>query len=104
MSRTELGRFIRCRRCRKRHYVWYGENVCRTCAAIRRQNAAGGCTAILWHGPGHQSRTFCEERSASHVQVGRKKLHCVRYRNGAAEWFGREAHTGYFDEPPEVNY
>jgi hypothetical protein len=54
------------------------------------------CTAIIWHGPGHQSKTTCEVR-------GPHEVHYAIYgeMRQEAEWRGDEVMTGFFDEPPE---
>jgi hypothetical protein len=53
------------------------------------------CDAVLWHGPGHQSRTKCRIK-------GPHTIHRAVYGSGRqqAEWCGDEAMTGFFDEPP----
>lgn len=65
---------------------------------IRNASAAARCPAVLYHGPGHQSKTRCRRGNVVH------KVHEAVYgsRNQFAEWAGPEATTGYFDEPPEV--
>jgi len=62
--------------------------------AKRRLN--GLCCAILHHGPGHQSQTFCQKK-------GEHKIHECRYGSydELARWKGMKKFTGYFDEPPE---
>lgn len=54
------------------------------------------CDAFIWHGPGHQSRTRCQV-------TGPHAVHETVYGAGLqlARWTGREAMTGFFDEPPE---
>lgn len=58
------------------------------------------CTAILRHGPGHQSRTTCEV-------LGPHEIHeALYYPDGGygttARWKGEEAYSGHFDEPTDV--
>jgi hypothetical protein len=55
------------------------------------------CGAVLWHGPGHQSKTYCQ-RPKAHL------IHEAEYSSahGVARWKGQEAHTGPWDEPPWV--
>jgi len=55
------------------------------------------CSALLWHGPGHQSRTYCQNADESHL------VHFATYGSddNYMEWSGDEAFTGYFDEPKE---
>jgi hypothetical protein len=53
------------------------------------------CEAVIWHGPGHQSRTRCRVE-------GPHDIHEAVYGgNSFAQWRGDEATTGVFDEPPE---
>lgn len=63
-----------------------------------RRSASGGCTALIWHGPGHQSATYCEQR-------GTHDVHACTYGSfqQPAEWRGDETHSGFFDEPPELD-
>lgn len=66
-------------------------------SALRPDPAGSeGCTAALWHGPGHQSKTLCRE-------TGEHSGHSAIYGPARqyAEWRGGDAMTGYFDEPPE---
>ena len=67
----------------------------RECFAKRR--AEGKCCAILFHGPGHQSRTFCQKTS-------KHKIHECIYGcyDQKATWKGMKKFTGYFDDPPNV--
>lgn len=58
----------------------------------------GGCFAVLYHGPGHQSTSRCELRG------NHDGKHCTHYWPGGgydtrAFWSGDEGHTGVFDEP-----
>jgi hypothetical protein len=61
-------------------------------AALRSQRC---CDAVLYHGPGHQSRTTCHRK-------GEHQIHECRYGRyeQLARWEGSEAYTGVFDEPP----
>lgn len=54
------------------------------------------CTAVLWHGPGHQSKTLCQVR-------GPHEVHVAVYGSlrQEAHWRDEEAMTGFFDEPPQ---
>ncbi len=54
------------------------------------------CSAILWHGNGHQSRTKCQLK-------GPHLTHYAVYGSDSQEayWKGGEGVTGFFDEPPE---
>ena len=53
------------------------------------------CESILYHGPGHQSKTHCEK-------TGKHIIHFTRYGSNQTPclWKGDEAITGFFDEPP----
>jgi hypothetical protein len=55
------------------------------------------CTSTLHHGPGHQSTTRCQKR-------GPHAVHAARYGSGDdyIEWYGRNAVTGFFDEPKDL--
>lgn len=61
---------------------------------LKARKAQGLCTAVLCHGRGHQSKTFCQCK-------GKHTEHRAEYgRYGEVmEWKGMEAFTGYFDEP-----
>lgn len=63
----------------------------------RKKRERRQCASVLWHGPGHQSTTRCRRPGGNH------KLHCARYGSydSYAEWTGRKACTGFFDEPPQ---
>lgn len=54
------------------------------------------CKAVIWHGPGHQSKTHCSE------DEGHEGHHSCVYGSSLrfAEWYGDEGMTGPFDEPP----
>lgn len=55
-----------------------------------------GCHAVLFHGPGHQSKARCR-------LTGEHAVHeAIYHGNSVAWWRGEESTTGYFDEPPEV--
>lgn len=86
---------------RKGHgVIVFKETGCHHCKTERERKAKGLCMAQLGHGPGHQSKTFCE-------RTGEHKIHtCVfgRY-NEVATWIGsvnKIKFTGYFDDAPEV--
>lgn len=53
------------------------------------------CKAVIYHGPGHQSRTQC-------YLTGPHEVHETRYGgfDQLARWRGEEAFSGYFNEPP----
>ena len=65
--------------------------------AERKRKASGKCMAVLHHGPGHQSRSYCSVE-------GPHAKHRVIYGSYEQEatWRGWSKCTGYFDEPPEV--
>jgi len=54
------------------------------------------CTAILHHGPGHQSQTKCDV-------VGKHDVHHCHYGcyREEAYWKEQDCCTGFFDEPPD---
>lgn len=64
---------------------------------VKRRKAAGLCCAVLNHGPGHQSHTFCECK-------GEHKRHHATYGcyDQYMEWKKMWEFTGYFDEPKEI--
>lgn len=77
---------------------WRGAKGCPECAEIAERKKAGKCCAVLGHGPGHQSKTFCEE-------TGPHKIHRCTFGSfdQVATWVGQENRikfTGYFDEAP----
>lgn len=55
------------------------------------------CDAVIFHGPGHQSRTKCR-------LVGPHDIHEARYgaHDQLARWKDDEVSSGFFDEPPCV--
>lgn len=58
---------------------------------------SGECDAVIWHGPGHQSRTHCDvtgEHTVHHAIYG-------EFRQEAT-WTGGAINSGFFDEPPSV--
>lgn len=63
-------------------------------ALVERVKDDPRCTAIIRHGPGHQSKTRCR------VQ-GEHDEHEAVYMGQFATWRGDEAMTGFFDEPPD---
>jgi hypothetical protein len=55
------------------------------------------CPAHLYHGPGHQSKTYCRVR-------GEHEIHEAVYDGWTfAEWRGDEAMTDFFDNPPQLD-
>ena len=54
------------------------------------------CQAVIYHGPGRQSRTRCR-------LSGPHDIHEAYYGNYSllARWRGDKVFTGYFDEPPD---
>lgn len=54
------------------------------------------CEALIWHGPGHQSRTRCYLK-------GKHEIHETRYGryDQIARWKGDKALSGFADEPPD---
>lgn len=63
----------------------------------RARRKRGECCAVLHHGPGHQSQTYCQKK-------GTHKVHEAVYGcyDQRATWKGMKKFTGYFDEAPEV--
>lgn len=63
-------------------------------ACLKARKAQGLCNAVLCHGPGHQTKTFCQCK-------GKHTKHKAEYGryNEVMEWKGMKAFTGYFDEP-----
>ena len=63
---------------------------------LAERRAEGKCCAILFHGPGHQSKTFCQK-------LGKHRVHECIYGcyEQEASWRGMEKCTGFFDEAPE---
>lgn len=59
-------------------------------------NNTESCKAIIYHGPGHQSRTRCYLTGPHEVHEAEYGCYCQ-----LARWRGDEAFTGYFDEPPQ---
>lgn len=61
---------------------------------LKDRKAKGLCNAVLHHGRGHQSKTFCQCK-------GEHKKHKAEYGryNEVMEWKGMKAFTGFFDEP-----
>lgn len=61
---------------------------------IKEADALEPCTAVVHHGPGHQSTTLCQLK-------GPHDVHLVwPPSNGCWEWRGAEVTTDYFDELP----
>jgi hypothetical protein len=63
----------------------------------KEEKDAEPCNAVLYHGPGHQSKTLCQ-------RTGVHKVHECVYGSDEqfAQWYGVKASTGAFDEPPEI--
>lgn len=74
------------------------ERPCPTCVTEAERTKEGKCNATIWHGPGHQSKTYCQKR-------GSHKIHFAVYGcyEQEANWKGNKRYTGYFDEPPSLN-
>lgn len=71
------------------------QGICRSCD--RDLSLEESCGAVIWHGPGHQSKTRCQE-------TGPHDIHSAVYGSMRqfAEWRGEEVMTGFFDEPPKL--
>lgn len=102
VGRSGVGRHIKCRRCRQPRWVLRPGVLCSYCLGVVFRQEEGLCTSVLWHGPGHQSRTFCEHRQGDHPVSRRRIVHEATYGSydQRASWHGRKASSGYFDEPP----
>jgi len=63
-------------------------------AKTKRRNQT--CSAAIWHGPGHQSKTTCQV-------TGPHKIHEAVYGSmeQTARWRGKKVFSGYFDKPPK---
>jgi hypothetical protein len=71
--------------------------LCPICNTEARRRKEGLCLAILHHGPGHQSKTYCRVR-------GKHTIHRATYGSyeQTMEWRekkGKKTFTGFFDEP-----
>lgn len=53
-------------------------------AEMRKRRAAGKCTARIWHGPGHQTSTWCD-------RTGEHRVHHAIYGryDTEGEWTGK---------------
>ena len=53
------------------------------------------CSAIICHGPGHQSKTHC-------CKIGPHQYHETYYGSydQFARWLGEKVFSGFFDDPP----
>lgn len=54
----------------------------------------GSCTAIIWHGPGHQSKGPCDVK-------GKHRQHHFSGPREEYYWTKKEEFSGFFDESPE---
>ena len=62
---------------------------------------ADECTAVIWHGPGHQSKGRCEV-TGDHERTSKgEPVHQYRGPRNFYEWTGDEVHSGFFDESPD---
>lgn len=95
----------RCNGCRKKLLIEDGNAACARCIEIYRRRDEGLCTAQIAHGPGHQSRTFCDHPSGDkHPRRSGRLEHLARYGefDQLATWYGKKAYSGYFDDPPST--
>ena len=91
-----------------KHYGWCGKanhgiyffkkEGCYRCKEEAKRKKEGLCCAILGHGPGHQSKTYCEVK-------GKHKIHQCTYGcyDEVATWKGsvyKMKFTSCFDEAP----
>jgi hypothetical protein len=82
------------------HSLAFNKGKCHRCETEAERKKNGQCCARLFHGPGHQSSTYCE------VQ-GKHAVHRCTYGSfdQVATWTGLEddqKFSGYFDEAPCV--
>jgi hypothetical protein len=56
------------------------------------------CNAMIFHGPGHQSKTKCRLRGPHNVH----ETYYGRHEQ-FARWRGDKVFSGFFDEPPEFD-
>ena len=64
------------------------------CVAILDETAKKPCGAIIFHGPGHMSRSECEE-------VGPHEIHRNTNTGRLLQWLAAEAATDYFNQSTE---
>ena len=92
--------------CRKKNHgmIIFKEEGCTTCKTEQRRKKEGQCCAILFHGPGHQSKTYCQVKG-KHIKHKGRIVHRARYGcyDQIMEWHGTEGFTGFFDEPNELD-
>jgi len=64
---------------------------------LKSRREQGKCCAVLYHGPGHQSKAYCQK-------IGRHKIHETTYGryDEHATWKCMKKFTGFFDEPPQM--
>jgi hypothetical protein len=84
--------------CKKHGRFCVGDG-CPICRTEARRKEDGLCLAALHHGPGHQSKTYCQVK-------GRHVVHRATYgsHEQTMEWRekGKTTCTGFFDEPIEL--
>lgn len=84
----------------QKHGRFFAGKECPTCSTETRRKKEGLCLAALHHGPGHQSKTYCQVK-------GRHAVHRATYGSldQTMEWRekrGKPTCTGFFDEPVPV--
>lgn len=64
---------------------------------IKDRKSRGECCAVIYHGPGHQSKAFCQ-------MLGKHNIHMAVYGcyDQKATWKGMKKFTGFFDDPPRA--
>lgn len=84
-------------RCKKKGHGIHFSPECSICKTEKDRKEKGLCLATLWHGPGHQSSTYCQVK-------GPHKVHKAVYGSfeQEMEWKKKKAFTGYFDDPVEL--
>lgn len=88
------------KRCKK-HGLYFPRSsdevpVCHECVTEAERIKEDRCLAKLGHGPGHQSKTYCEV-------IGPHEVHECSCHAGDARWkdpANKIKFTGYFDEVP----
>ena len=94
-------------RCKKHGCIYLDKkHGCPRCRSDAHQRSKGLCTSLLYHGPGHQSSTYCQVVGKHEIRFGRK-VHRAIYGSfeQEMEWIerrGKKTFTGYFDDPVEL--
>lgn len=75
---------------------WDVRRYCIAAISGKKMPEPEPCDAVIYHGPGHQSKTKC-------YRTGIHFVHETRYGSfdQLARWTGDKVFSGFFDEPPE---